>query len=146
MNNINKQAFAIFFFLLTLFNLALAAPAYQGDIEFKNSDGSSFVGTLKGDEYFSWIENKELDIIVYNDKNKNYEYGKFIKIDNQLQLVPSGIKVGDKLQPASSYYTNTYLIKEKKENIKKLYKIWKQKKEKIQKKTQKPLKYRMLPQ
>jgi hypothetical protein len=70
-----------------------AVPAYQGEISFKQQDGSAFNGTLKGDEWFHWIEDNNGHVIVYNRKNKTYEFGMLKLINGSYELLPSGIAV-----------------------------------------------------
>lgn len=97
-----------------------SAPAFKGSMKFKQVDGSTFSGNLKGDEWFNWIEDNQGDIIKYNKKSKNYEYGIVKEINNTLELVPSNVKVGDKVEGTSLG----------KIDKKTLIMIWKQKKEK----------------
>jgi hypothetical protein len=75
--------------------VSFASSAYKGDIKFKQKDGSTFTGNLKGDEWFSWIEDSSGHIIKYNNKSKNYEYGEIKEINGLLELVPSGSKVSN---------------------------------------------------
>ena len=71
-----------------------AAPAYSGEIVFRQKDGSTFSGYLKGDEYFHWIEDKNGRIILYNKEDKMYEFAKIIETTNGMfDLNLSGIKV-----------------------------------------------------
>jgi len=83
-------------FLVAIFSILPlmlhAVQAYQGNITFRQHDGSSFKGTLQGDEWFHWIEDKQGNIIVYNRRSKQYEYAKLKKLNGQYDLVPSGIK------------------------------------------------------
>ena len=105
-----------------------SAPAFKGSIKFKQNDGSTFSGRLKGDEWFNWIEDKHGDIIKYNKKSKNYEYGVIKEINGTLDLVPSSIKVGNKpKQSISADGTIPNVLKIDKEVLRQ---IWKQKKEK----------------
>ena len=81
-------------FLVTLTTIiGFASSAYKDDIEFKQKDGSTFTGNLKGDEWFSWVEDKDGHIIKYNNMSKNYEYGELKEINGSLELVPSNSKV-----------------------------------------------------
>jgi len=108
----------IVFFIMVFTVLGFSVPAYKGDIEFKQEDGSKFIGKLKGDEWFSWVEDKQKNIIKYNKESKNYEYAKVIEKDGKLELVASNSKV-------SPNRTSPFQVK--KED---LSKIWKEKKEK----------------
>jgi len=110
--------------LCTLSILSYAVPAYQGNITFKQADGTTFNAHLKGDEYFSWIEDKIGHIIIYNKMSKNYEYAKFEKKNGVQNLIPSGIKIGNNTPnyaPSLSKDTHTQEI---------LSEIWKRKREK----------------
>jgi len=73
--------------------LGFAVPAYKGEIDFKQKDGSTFKGELKGDEYFSWVEDKQGNIIKYNTKTKNYEYAKLKETNSSVDLISTGVKV-----------------------------------------------------
>ena len=79
--------------LLTLVTVATlnAVEAYQGDITFTQNDGTTFVGKLKGDEYFHWIEDKHGNLIVYNKKSQRYELGKVVEKEGKLELEATGV-------------------------------------------------------
>ena len=112
-------------FLMVLITvIGFSASAYKGDIEFKQENGSSFNGNLKGDEWFNWIEDKDGNIIKYNNSSKNYEYAEFKDIDGVTQLLPSGIAVGEPLPSKSKALYNTVSTKDK------LSKVWKEKRDK----------------
>lgn len=74
-------------------SLGYAAPAIPDDISFEQLDGSTFEGNLKGDEWFSWVEDKNGNIIKYNFDSKNYEYAIIEGTDSGVELIPSGIAV-----------------------------------------------------
>lgn len=112
---------------VSMLTWAYSVPAFKGPIKFKQNDGSAFVGKLKGDEWFSWVEDKQGDIIKYNKESKNYEYGMIKEINGTLDLVPSSIKVGHKPKQSSS--PDSTLPTLLKIDKKTLEKIWKQKKE-----------------
>ncbi len=113
---------------MSMITWAYTAPAFKGSIKFKQSDGSTFSGKLKGDEWFNWIEDKKGDIIKYNKKSKNYEYAMIKEVNGTLDLVPSSIKVGNKPKRSNgSESTVENLLKIDKEVLRQ---IWKQKKEK----------------
>ncbi len=107
-----------------MITFVFCVPAFQGAVEFKQNDGSTFQGTLKGDEWFNWIEDKEGRIVKYNNSSKNYEYAKVEEKNGTLDLVPSGTKVDiiKKLDRNASEF-----FKIDREILKK---IWNQKKEK----------------
>lgn len=106
--------------LLSMLTCVYSVPAYKGSIKFKQNDGSTFSGKIKGDEWFHWIEDNQGDIIKYNKKSKNYEYVVVKELNGTLDLVTSNIKVGDKVE-------GSHLKKIDKET---LIMIWKQKKAK----------------
>jgi len=110
-----------------MISLVYSVPAYKGTIKHKQNDGSSFSGKLQGDEWFNWIEDKHGDIIKYNKKSKDYEYGMIKEINGTLDLVPSSIKVGNK--PKESSIFDSMIPSLLKVDKKILEKIWKQKKE-----------------
>jgi len=128
-----------------MITLSYSVPAYKGDIEFKQVDGSSFVGNIDGDEWFNWVEDKDGNIIKYNKNSKNYEYGVIKEIDGEMSLVPSGIKVRKKIGKESGLGVN--MMKKigqasvdgvvspniNKIDKKELFKLWKQKREKAMK-------------
>jgi len=103
--------------------LGFAAPAYQGEITFTQKDGSSFTGHLQGDECFSWIKDKQGQIVVFNNKSKNYELAKLKMLDGHMELLPSGIKVSD------THKSDIKAVKMANSKIKisDLTKIWKEK-------------------
>lgn len=108
-------------FISTTVTLAFGAPAFTEDVTFKQKDGTVFVGKVKGDEWFNWVQDNKEHIIKYNNHSKNYEYGKLEEVDGTLDLVPSGTKVHPTLSTLSS---NNSKIDQ---NI--LLQIWKQKRE-----------------
>jgi len=127
-------------FLIMMVSMGLsAAPAYNGEINFEQNDKSSFKGHLKGDEYFSWVEDKDGEVVVYNKSSKNYEYAKVVEVQGELDLAPTGVKVGSQVKKAKmpksssvSYAPALYSIKENKSVSNKISKktlsdIWKRK-------------------
>lgn len=111
----------ILIIILTI--LGYAIPAYNGDMEFKQKDGFTFFGNLKGDEYFSWVEDEQGNVIKYNNNSKNYEYAKLEDANGTIELVPSGLAVSD--VSSSSRSSSAELIDKKT-----LSKIWQKKREK----------------
>ncbi len=107
---------------VTIATLAYAAPALKGNIEFKQKDGATFIGQLKGDEWFNWIEDDKEHIIKYSNRSKNFEYGRLKEINGDVDLVPSGVKVGSRL--------GTLSANQSKIDKSTLIEIWKLKKEK----------------
>lgn len=120
-----KIVFAIVFLILfTEYSVAVAA--YQEEISFKQNNGDTFKGYIKGDEWFHWVEDKQGNIIVYNQQTKNYEYGILKKVKDVYELVPSGVTI-DKTNNASQAKISNTAIKhiDKKE----LNRIWKRKRQ-----------------
>ena len=103
-------------------SMGFAVPAYQGEIEFKQHDNSKFSGHLKGDEYFSWIEDKQGNIVKYNKKSKNYEYTKIEMSNGKAELVATGITVNENKASFSTPKIKNNILKEK------LFEIWTRKK------------------
>ncbi len=99
-----------------------AVSAYQEVLSLKQSDTKSFRGTIKGDEWFHWVEDNHGNIIKYNPKSKNYEYAKVQRAQGYLDLVPSGKKVATGI----ASQTEDISIIDKKI----LLEIWKQKRDK----------------
>ena len=90
----------ILFILIFIYsNITFAGPAYPGEIEFHQTDGSSFKGYLKGDEWFNWIEDSNnRTVLKYNKNSKNYENAIVQNINGVAELVPSGIKFAPMLK------------------------------------------------
>ena len=112
--------------IIALTGIGFSAPAYQGEIDFKQSDGSNFIGHLKGDEYFSWIEDKQGHIITYNFLSKNYEFAILKDIKGKVELEPSGVKVSPIM---AGQLTSSFNTKQSKIDKNQLTGIWKRKKE-----------------
>ena len=83
------------FAMLTGFALNLmAVPAAPFLITFAQPDGSTFQAHLKGDEYFSWIEIENKQVLVQSKASGYCEFALLKRDDkNRLELVPSGIPV-----------------------------------------------------
>ena len=82
------------FVMLTGFALNLmAVPAAPFLITFAQPDGSTFQAHLKGDEYFSWIETENKQVLVQSKASGYFEFA-FLKRDNKnrLELAPSGTR------------------------------------------------------
>ena len=110
---------SLLLFLLLITNI-FAAPAFHGEQSFKQNDGTSFLGTLRGDEYLNWIQSDNGDVLLYNKKSKQYEYA-IIKNDN---LEPSGYKFNSQQALKKS---PAFLLKVEKKSLLELYRIKKQK-------------------
>ncbi len=61
--------------LILTFTLLLSAPALNKTKEFKNSDGTTFKAKSVGNHHLNWIETEDGEVLKYNSKSKNYEYG-----------------------------------------------------------------------
>lgn len=59
---------------LTVVTLAFGAPAFSGHRTFTQPDGTIIHYQLKGDEYLHWLETREGDIVLYNEKENCLEY------------------------------------------------------------------------
>jgi hypothetical protein len=96
------------FAMLTGFALNLiAVPAAPFLITFAQPDGSTFQAHLKGDEYFSWIETENKQVIVKSKASGYFEFAWLKRDDkNRLELVPSGIPVIKHGQSALRSVTN----------------------------------------
>jgi hypothetical protein len=111
--------------LTTLYiSLGFAVSAIPDDINFEQQDGSIFEGNLKGDEWFSWIEDKNGNIIKYNDDSKNYEYAIIEEVNGEIDLMPSGIMVSSENNNSNAPSMTITSIRP---NIKLLGQIWKRK-------------------
>jgi len=79
--------------LISYSTTLFAVMAYPGEITFKQADGSTFKGHLKGDEWFSWVEGGNQDtILTYNRNSKNYELATIQQVNGVAELTPSGTK------------------------------------------------------
>ena len=80
--------------LITCFGMNLmAVPAVPFLITFAQPDGSTFQAHLRGDEYFSWIETENKQVLVQSKASDYFEFA-LLKRDgkNRLVLVPSGTR------------------------------------------------------
>ncbi len=82
------------FAMLTGFALNLmAVPAAPFLITFAQPDGSTFQAHLKGDEYFSWIETDNKQVLVQSKASGYFEFALLKRDDkNRLELAPSGTR------------------------------------------------------
>lgn len=104
-----------------------AAPALLEEIDFKQKDGTTFKGHLKGDEHFSWIEDKEGHVIVYNKASKNYEFATLKEVNGSIELLPTGVK---KLKEGAIMKVFSPAVSASKIDRSVLKKIWKEKRAK----------------
>jgi hypothetical protein len=80
--------------LIVAVSSLIAVPAFDGERSFKQSNGQTFTGSVKGDEWLHWIETKNGAVVIYNNNSKDYEYATIREIDGQEVLVASGRKLG----------------------------------------------------
>ena len=82
------------FALLTCFAVNLmAVPAVPFLITFAQPDGSTFQAHLRGDEYFSWIETENKQVLVQSKASGYFEFALLKRDDkNRLVLSPSGTR------------------------------------------------------
>ncbi len=79
----------IFFLLcIILLSTAYAVPAFSMPREYRQSDGTTFIATPRGDEFLHYLESQDKRILKYNNKSKEYDYA---TIRNE-RLAPSGIR------------------------------------------------------
>ena len=80
--------------LLTCYAMNLmAVPAAPFLITFAQPDGSTFQAHLRGDEYFSWIETENKQVLVQSKASGYFEFA-LLKRDDKSRLVlsPSGTR------------------------------------------------------
>ena len=108
-----------------------AAPALQREFDFKQEDGTTFKGHLKGDEWFNWVETGEGYVAKYNKQSKNYEYMILKKESNKSALEFSNIKVSGKSANGAAQAQQNLPEQIKKIPSKDLGAIWKEKRKKM---------------
>ena len=88
-----KKTYSIIISLLFYTTLS-AAPAAPHLMTFEQPDGSKFNGFLKGDEYFSWIQTGNKEVVIKNQTNGFYEFGMLAQdSEGRTELQPSGLRV-----------------------------------------------------
>ena len=71
----------------------MAVPAAPFLITFAQPDGSTFQAHLRGDEYFSWIETENKQVLVQSKVSGYFEFALLKRDDkNRLVLSPSGTR------------------------------------------------------
>ena len=89
----HKNTYSIIISLLFYTTLS-AAPAAPHLMTFEQPDGSKFNGFLKGDEYFSWIQTGNKEVVIKNQTNGFYEFGMLAQdSEGKTQLQPSGVRI-----------------------------------------------------
>jgi len=101
-----KMKMKMFFALLLLSSTTFAATAEPGDRNFVQLDGTSFTAELKGDEYFSWLEDSLGRVISYNQRTSVYEYSGITESNGSLTLNFSGVAAADNTPLFASAYSN----------------------------------------
>jgi len=113
--------------LISYSTTLFAVMAYPGEITFKQADGSTFKGHLKGDEWFSWVEGGNQDtILTYNRNSKNYELATIQQVNGVAELTPSGTKFSPSHHTANSFSLGSQAV-DKKAVKKSLSTIWQRK-------------------
>lgn len=114
--------------LLSFSATTLAELAFPGEVTFTQKDGSTFQGYDRGNSWFGWIEDKQKNIIIYNEISQNHEFASFTKKNGILDLTPSGISVSssNKLNKIDNNIKN---VSEDLKVREKLIQIWQQKTE-----------------
>ena len=119
----HKNTYSIIISLLFYTTLS-AAPAAPHLMTFEQPDGSKFNGFLKGDEYFSWIQTGNKEVVIKNQTNGFYEFGMLAQdSEGRTQLQPSGVRIVER--GISRRYLPIYLEPIKRSD---LGKIWERKK------------------
>ena len=121
----HKNTYSIIISLL-FYTTLTAAPAAPHLMIFEQPDGSKFNGFLKGDEYFSWIQTGDKEVVIKNQTNGFYEFGMLAQdSEGRTQLQPSGVRIVER--GISRRYLPIYLELIKRSD---LGKIWERKKQK----------------
>ena len=124
MNRYRKIFSTVVIFIVT--KGLLAVPAAPHLMTFKQPDGSKFQGFLKGDEYFSWIQTGNKEVVIKNQTNGFYEFGMLAQdSEGRIQLQPSGVRIVER--GISRRYLPIYVEPIKRSD---LGKIWERKKQK----------------
>ena len=121
----HKNTYSIIISLL-FYTTLYAAPAAPHLMTFEQPDGSKFNGFLKGDEYFSWIQTGDKEVVIKNQTNGFYEFGMLAQDSKgRTQLQPSGVRIVER--GISRRYLPIYLEPIKRSD---LGIIWERKKQK----------------
>jgi len=79
-------------------SIALASSAAPGVKVFKQADGSTFEGILKGNAFFNWIESNG-NVVMYNAQDKSYYKAIY---DEQKGFVLSSTKISSVVGKSSA--------------------------------------------
>lgn len=115
--------------LISYATTLFAVMAYPGEITFKQADGSTFKGHLKGDEWFSWVESNQGTILTYNKNSKNYELAIIQPVDGVAELISSGVKFSPSQHTLNSFSLDSQTV-DTKVTRKSLSTIWQRKRNK----------------
>lgn len=77
--------------ILSICVTSFAAPIYPAPVEFTQPNGDVITVTPYGDEFFSWKEDENGNVITYDEESNSYKYAE-IK-DNE--IVPTSQTVGE---------------------------------------------------
>ena len=103
---------------LIVFQVLMAAPAYQGKRTFTQPDGTVVTYSNKGDEHFNWTESDDGNIIIYNKKNRRMEFAAI----RDGSLKPSGVMFSKERASSSLQKSATFTPRVTKEQLRELYK------------------------
>ena len=122
-----KSILRLFTLSALIAGIGYAVPPYPGKVNFRQKDGRTFSGRLKGDEWFHWIEDRSGHVILYNRKTQRYEYARVLERNGTaVDLVPSGIPVAPTRTSRASAVQAKLPVVDKKT----LHTLWKEKRRK----------------
>ena len=75
---------------------AWAVPAYSAPRTVMQPDGTEIQVVLQGDEWFSWRETTQKEIVILNTDTGYIEYATIGYVNGKKALIPSGIVVTGK--------------------------------------------------
>jgi hypothetical protein len=105
-----------------------SAPALNIQREFKNFDGTTFIGKPQGNQHLNWIQTEDGNILKYNAQSHNFEYA---MIKNNI-LRASGVKYRESNSKDIRALRNIERV-----NIDEVYKLWAKKRANYYKSIQK---------
>ena len=104
--------------------LLFSAPALNKTREFKQADGTTFKAKAIGNQHLNWIETEDGEVLKYNAKSKNYEYGE-IK-NSTLKASGAKFEMNNSKRARSKEHIN-------KINKDELYNLWSKKRQEAHK-------------